>query len=588
MTAKESLESAMSRFRTMAADLASFMADSERVFLATGTALQSVEDQAQRVLGESSSDARTQGGADSAQNLRDGLGELDQHLARGKDGTDKGVNALVAVLGGIEKLSGLDRDFQAIVATLHALASTTHLENSRRDGARGGFDSVVTDLRTMALRIKPKFGEVLNQGLAVRSTAESALTQARAFLDRHQRDLATLRRETQKHLSSMAEACRFSEALASKSSGGMESVRSHVAQVLQSLQVQDIARQMLEHVVQDMNEFVESARAATVPEAATADVQSWLAELALVSRVEAAQLANACDRVVNGLSQIDHGLEAIVANLTMLARESSNLGGRSNSSAIVTSLEHGVRATAETARAYDAHQEAMLKALANVCATAAGVDRLVDEMAALGKDARFIGLNAMVKAVRVGNGGATLAVLAREIQNMSDEIQTFTTSAAAIMQSVGKEARLLVNGGAEQERDSATSGAAIAGKLEALVQALGAYQASLDRAVASLLSGSGDLRLKIAPTCDALHALVERARSLRKIACELDQVHRMALLDARGAKPPAGRSHGENGRHTMEEERVVQRAALGGVSASAEKAEKPADSHSAEGSIEFF
>jgi hypothetical protein len=588
MDAKDSLASAIARFRAIASELGHFMADSEQAFLATGASLQHLESEANRVLTESSRDTQMgTGDSDPAERLRRGVGELDLHLERSKQETERGLRALTAVLSGIAKLSRLDGDFQLIVATLHALASTTHLENSRQITSKDGFDSVVSDLRRMALQIKPKFGEVLAQSRDVRTTAESALAKAQTFLARHGRDVRSFRQETQKQLAAMSGACRISQRLADSSTASMNDVRSNVGQVLQSLQVQDLARQMLEHVVQDLDEFVDSAAAVVDADAPLPELRSWLAELALVSRLQSAQLGNASDRLVRGLSQIDSSLQSMVSTLSLLAKESANISGKTVGTSVFTQLERGIRVTTETLHAHDAQADTMMRALAKVCETAAGVEKLVDEVAWLGKDARFIGLNAMVKAVRVGQAGATLTVLAREIQTVSDQIQDFTAAATTIMESVGEEARVLVT--AQGQSTTKRSGEDVAAGLERLMGELATYQASLATAVEVLLSGSDALRREVSATGKELHELVERAKRLRLLSYELANLHNLALLDARGAAPPAGRSHGENQRHTMEEERQVQRLALGGAATKPdERSDQSTDVHSPEGSIEFF
>jgi len=588
MDAKDSLAAAVARFRTMASELGHFIADSERAFLATGASLQHLEGEANRVLAESSRHTRMGAGDnDPAESLRRGVGELDLHLDQSKTETERGLRALTAVLSGIEKLASLDGDFQLIVATLHALASTTHLENSRQNSAKNGFDSVVSDLRNMAQQIKPKFGEVLSQSRDVRMTAESALMQARGFLDRHRREVRTFRKDTQQQLAAMSEACRISQSLADRSAASMSDIRSSVGQVLQSLQVQDLARQMLEHVVQDLDEFADSAQAVVDAEASLPELRSWLAELALVSRVQSAQLGNASDRLVRGLSQIDSSMQSMASTLSRLAKDSANVSGKNVGTSVFAQLERGIRATTETLRVHGAQADAMMQALAKVCDTAAGVEKLVDEVAYLGKDARFIGLNAMVKAVRVGQAGATLTVLAREIQTVSDQIQTFTAAATPIMESVGREARLLVH---ERGQSSAgLSGTDVASGLERLMGELATYQTSLASAVDALLSGSDALQREVGATSQDIHQVVERAKRLRLLSHELGNLHNLALVDARGAEPPAGRSHHENQRHTMEEERQVQRLALGSAANTvAEKSDESADAHSPEGSVEFF
>jgi uncharacterized phage infection (PIP) family protein YhgE len=440
----------------------------------------------------------------------------------------------------------------------------------------------------MAVQIKPKFNEVLTQGRQVRTTAQSALEQARTFLDRHRRDVASFRKETQTHLAAMNGACNTSYTLANKSTESVANVRTNIGKVLQSLQTQDIARQMFKHIVQNLEEFAVSAQEAMAASGADGDPHSWLAELAVVSRVEAAQVGNACDRLVAGLSQIDNSLRSIAATLTALAKESSSFSGNSGHTSILHQLERGIRATTQALRDHDAQKDSMVQALGKVSETAAGMETLVDEVSQLGRDARFIGLNAMVKAVRVGQAGLTLTVLAREIQDISDQIQTFTSSAATIMESIGSEARALVS--ASTADKGPTDGEdAVAANLDRLMTDLGNYQSSLSAAVSLLLAGSGDLRSEVAAISDDLHRLTEETKQLRNISKDLFDIHRQAVAGACGAQPPPSRLHAENRRHTMEEERQVQRVALDGhARASTMEIPKPADGSSSEGSVEFF
>ena len=589
MCAKESLKSAIDRFQAMASNLNRFMADSEKVFLGTGAKLQHLEDDANRILTESSNATRMgSSSANPAESLRKGLSQLDQHFEKGQANTERGLRTLSAVLAGIQSLSSIEADFQRIVATLHALASATHLENSRHSVGQGGFDSVVSDLRNMAVQIKPKFNEVLTQGRQVRTTTQSALEQARTFLDRHRRDVASFRKETHTHLAAMTGACNTSYTFANKATERVDKVRANIGKVLQSLQIQDLARQMFEHVVENLEEFSVSAQEAMEASGSEDDPRSWLAELAVVSRVEAAQLGNACDRLVTGLTQIDNSLRSIASTLTTLAKESSSFSGSSGHTWILHQLEHGIRATTQALRDHDAQEDSMVQALGKVSDTASGMEALVDEVSQLGRDARFIGLNAMVKAVRVGQAGLTLTVLAREIQNTSDQIQAFTSSAATIMESIGNEAHALVSAA------TATNGPAhdedeVAANLDSLMMDLENYQSSLSAAVSLLLAGSGDLRSEVAMISDDLHRLTEEAKQLRNLSKDLFDIHRQAMTGACGAQPPPSRLHAENRRHTMEAERQVQRVALDGhAPVSTVENSRPADESSSEGSIEFF
>ncbi len=589
MDAAESLESAIARFRMMADELGRFMSDSEKVFLATGASLQHLESETDRMLAESASETSISSASSSpAESLRAGLGELEEHLERVRTSTEGGLAALATILSGIEKLSRLDGDFQLIVATLHALASTTRLENSRQRSAQTGFDSVVNDVRSMALRIKPKFTEVLSQSREVRLTAESALSQGRAFLDRHSRDVILLRRDLRGQLAAMSDAYRTAQDLSDRSKGSMTDVRSSVGRVLQSLQVHDLARQMLDHVVEDLVEFADSAEQVISLDRSSPTLRSWLAELAVVSQLESAQLANAAGRIVEGLTRIDRSLQAVVALLSALAKDSARVSGRGVGTSVFSQLERGIRLTTEALRTHDMQADTMMRALAKVRETGEGARKLVSEVADLGEDARFIGLNAMVKAVRVGQGGETLTVLAREIQTVSEQIQRFTTSATEIMDAIGRDAhRMDARPGSH---DSARQGSSeVASRLERLVVELGAYQSSLATVVDTLLSGSESLRAEVSKTSQALHGLIARAKQLHQVSHELANLHTLALVDARGAAPPPDRTHQENHRHTMEQEREIQRQTVAANhAASHEKSDPSADVPSAEGSIEFF
>jgi hypothetical protein len=317
------------------------------------------------------------------------------------------------------------------------------------------------------------------------------------------------------------------------------------------------------------------------------EAQSWLAELTIVARVEGAQAQNVCDRLLSSLTQIDRSMQSIVGTLSSIAHESLSFSGKNNGASSLRSLERGIRGTSDTLRAHDVQEEAMLRALARVSTTAAGVESLVDEVASFGEDARFVGLNAMVKAVHVGQSGVTLRVLAREVQEVADQIEAFTTAAAKIMRSVGNDAHMLVGETSSSLDQSPSAGAAVGANLETLMGELGNYQSALDAAVESLLSGSATLRAEVSNTSNSLHGLMARTKDLRGLSLRLVKIHSDAVVGARGAKPPPGRTHDDDW-YTMEDERRVQRTALGLSHSKGEEISKPADTSSAEGSVEFF
>jgi len=338
-----------------------------------------------------------------------------------------------------------------------------------------------------------------------------------------------------------------------------------------------------------MGEFAESA-GKVVDQEKTGDVfRSWLAELAVVSRVEAAQLDSVCDRFLASLTEVDSSLRSIVSTLAGVATASSTFSGKGRSISALQHLERGIRATTQTLREHDTQEASMMRALDEVTETVSGVEALVDEVARLGRDARFIGLNAMVKAVRVGQAGLTLTVLSREIQDVSDEIETLTSSAATIIRTVSQEAYQMAGAAGKGEDASARSGDEVASGLEDLVRGLGAYQSSLGQAVELLVAGSATLRSDVTAIGQSLRGLTEEVARLRQISRELLKIHATALEEAQGAEPPADRRAAENHRYTMEKERRIQHGALSlGASVVTAESRKPADEESAEGTIEFF
>jgi hypothetical protein len=574
--------------------LSAFITGSEDVFLRTGAQLHGLEQQAQRLIEQSSRAAQRgvrEGDGNPCRELEREIGLLDRHLARSRSISSRGIEVMEIVWKHTNELLCLADSFCAIVLTLRALASSTQIENSRTGLNGGGFDTVVTDVRRMTTVIVPNFDAVLVQANQVKKTVTLALPSARKFLDQHGKESTRMRDEASMCLDALLSSATLAETLTHKAGCYSGEVAQKIAGVMVSLQVHDLSRQMIEHVADGLAEFRADAAQAVQDGSVTLDERAWMAELADVCELEMAQLGAARDKLVHGLRQIDENLRGVSRPAEELARQSSVLAGDKRGGSLLNRVERSIGNAVQSLRDYLAQERRMMESVSSVVTAVTSMEALITEISRIGADAKVVGLNAMVKACNAGRDGHTLTVLAKAIQDVSENIALQSKEAAGLMTAIREAATGLFGGADNDAAMSGEEGESIAAGLERSLSALRAYHGELSSSVDSLRLGSATLSSEVGEIARQLGEMIGRADMLRSVEHELRGVRELAERlagDLPSSRRPK-RKHSAAQLYTMEFERQVHQGTLSNsLQGATNDSSQSTDRHVAPGEVELF
>lgn len=561
-TPSNALTAARARLRAIAERLGAFLSGSEGAFLEAGTRLGDLDRRARGLVDVSRSAALGDAvrDADPGDALEEALGRL----ARLVESSRAASGAAVETLGRVEERTRAIGDarsaFTDVPRTLRVLGMNTRIENSRAGAQSAGMETVVAEVRRLGDLVEPRFQAMFDETARLHESAAEARATAARFLEGERAWSPALARTTGEALAALRALAEDGTAVAARAGTTSEAVVRSVAEVLVALQAHDATRQMLEHVVEELTAFEADAAAGE-----DAHPETWLAEVARLCPVLAAQVRGARERVAAALDRIAEALRTVAARVAALGEDTARLAGAGADRSPLEEVRRGVEQARRALAEHLAHEEETAAAMARVAETLEGIAASVREVQGIGRAVKIIALNALVETERIGAGGRVLAVLAQAIGVLASDVVRRTGEVSASLGAVARAAGDLRARPAAAPEDGADVGQALA----ALLERLGSRHAQLRGSAEALHQGSDALRAEVDDLARTLARGAGEARDLARLEEELDRAGAEAAREAGSevkASGPVRRSRADT-RYTMEAERAIDRAARAGAPA---------------------
>jgi uncharacterized protein YoxC len=459
------------------------------------------------------------------------------------------------VLDRVECVADAGAEFQRIATMLRALATSLRVEDGRKaDGF--GFDSVSFDVVRLGGLIASKFDAIMKQASQLQDTATSARKRGKDFLQRQGTSAAVLLAEARAGLSQMAELNAAGAAVRRDAEQASGAIGANVTRILVALQVHDITRQMIEHVVEAVQAFVAEGKDDAASAAMTD--QEFQADLSALCRVQSLQVRKAREELVEAESGIAETLRAMSGQVEAIVERTRRLTADDNQSgSLLARVERNVGQVAEALRQHLKHEKQTFAAVESVAVATAAMECFVGQIAIIANDVKVVALNALVKAVKTGSTGAVFAILAQAIKDLSIEVASKTQHIGQAMRDMAQTAREL--GAKAQNQSDADS---TEGQLFLLVADLRRYHTSLLSCLVALRRGSAVIAVEVEEIARGLVQQVQAADELEAVEQELAAMADEAALLA-GPLARERLAHwgdADSDRYTMESERIVHRS----------------------------
>ena len=305
----------------------------------------------------------------------------------------------------LEKLRGIEAgitETESMLKTLDLLGFMTRVEDARLSGAGSEFDSLADEVRGLSHQIALNQHQIAGQVHGVALKLRASLISLKQLEENRSRQTEAIQQtaraaldELEQHYGATRQAL---DGLATAASG----LEGDFASIVIELQLNDIARQKLEHVCAALNE------AASEPQqfGAVVDLQCLQLERT------AAELDTAIGASLNASRSIAGRGEAIVDELNLLVRADR---GDNRISLSIARIERLIDAL----HASDAIKSEMDRTLEELWLAIDSIAQHVDEIKTIGFKMQLIALNSRIKAARLGNGGRVLESISGAIYGIS-------------------------------------------------------------------------------------------------------------------------------------------------------------------------
>jgi len=364
------------------------------------------------------------------------------------------------------------------------LGISTKIESERFNGTDRSFGVLAEDVEKLSVVIAAR-SDAIFKGLSFLDGAIRK-TLAALFNPRNSKeDTVWAIPESLSHdLAMLAEKQTSSSEAAGRLSAQSEEVSRSISDVVSLLQVHDITRQQIEHVIETLDEILDRT-SKDGP-----DATNLLRVLKEIGGIQIDQLEHARSELTSSVRKVMDELGRIAHHVSAVTGDTMNLvdaAGESGSS-FLSELNRSISAVMTSFRSNREMDGELSTAMDSVSQTIGELSNFVNDIEDIGSEIELIALNARVKAAHAAEDGAALGVLAEAIRNLSESARGQSLTLTGSLKGISDVALELNRGADEGEKPEETMA-----NMERLRDSLGASHATLLESLKALRNETGEL-----------------------------------------------------------------------------------------------
>lgn len=418
--------------------LEQFLVISEDDFLNIGSKLRDYQNFSKRVNNHSQNIVEVIGneiliaGMDKLSSL---FGKIGQHFVEASETIEKDKIDLKDIYDKLSHIEGSLSGFDKIVKTLRMLGIAAKIESARLNLVDSGFfllaetvDKMSTQIGDRKHLIKDKSNKLLDHLLkSLNELQNLAIDQEKQNKTFDESTANSLEKFKQKNLV-CANAIGEIKFIGTK-------LTDYLMNIVQTIQIHDIARQQLQHVNESLDEMIESASGIDDENEENIEVYSYIHDnLELQSRQLKGTLENFTKSVfsiIQNLREVESGAEDIYEESRKIIgsdSKSENLHQamiKDNLEFIKTGLEENI--------IIDKNLD---NSIIEIVTIVNDLAKQIDIIEEIGTEIELVALNAQIKAAHLGKEGASLGVLAEAIQKLSFEAKGQTEQTFKVLMAI--------------------------------------------------------------------------------------------------------------------------------------------------------
>lgn len=418
--------------------LEQFLVISEDDFLNIGSKLRDYQNFSKRVNNHSQNIVEVIGneiliaGMDKLSSL---FGKIGQHFVEASETIEKDKIDLKDIYDKLSHIEGSLSGFDKIVKTLRMLGIAAKIESARLNLVDSGFfllaetvDKMSTQIGDRKHLIKDKSNKLLDHLLkSLNELQNLAIDQEKQNKTFDESTANSLEKFKQKNLV-CANAIGEIKFIGTK-------LTDYLMNIVQTIQIHDIARQQLQHVNESLDEMIESASGIDDENEENIEVYSYIHDnLELQSR----QLKGTLDSFTKSVFSIIQNLREVESGAEDIYEESRKIIGSDSKSEnlhqsmIKENLEF-IKTGLEENIIIDKNLD---NSIIEIVTIVNDLAKQIDIIEEIGTEIELVALNAQIKAAHLGKEGASLGVLAEAIQKLSFEAKGQTEQTFKVLMAI--------------------------------------------------------------------------------------------------------------------------------------------------------
>jgi methyl-accepting chemotaxis protein len=365
------------------------------------------------------------------QQLEDLFVQADQASGRNIDSLRSIGNSLRGVKEELVGLNETSRD-------LKMLALSTKIQSTRTGKGISAFMQLGQDIGKMSEVISSKSSDLLGDTASLAELVTDVFSNLRGLKQRQEYQTDNVLKGTHGIVESLANLSAKSGDEVDQITRNSESITGNIGELVESVQYQDITKQALDRIINDLNRAGQrGVQKASEPE----DAQEKL-ELS-----DDLILIGVCMKQTSCLKdtgeQISHAVRKMIENHKSVAKsieDMTSVTGKasSESSYFLKELEEGMGSvTSYLSEVVESGKE-MSDAMNSLANTVEGMSVFTGDIEMISSEVELISLNARIMAAQTGSGGAGMGVIAQAVQATANDSENQRKSLVKLLGEVSE------------------------------------------------------------------------------------------------------------------------------------------------------
>jgi len=490
------------QLKSSAGELASLGAETEGEFLQIGTSLQGLADtcftlhgNADRLTSLSSFRMENDSGEEGSflEETRAIFAEVAHNIHATLETLADGDHLLLDILTEVANLKQPVQDLYSVGKTFKVLGISIKVESSRDESARHGFHLLADEVAQIAVQVNENCHSCEDKADKV----SADIHRSRLALDsRGEENTQGGEQAIEAILQTLEEVGQKSEFLASGIEERSQLMVEGIGDAVMAMQFHDISRQQLENVARALTETSDKVGSLGEANPSGGEEQAVLEMYGILS-LQVAHLNSIYEQIIAARQQIELGLKRTMEQAELQAEDAATLlkmDERSGNRTVVVKLEEEINKIVHSLNKALSVVHHAAEVSRGVYATVSEIGDFVKTIEGIAFDVKILAINAMVEAIKTGESGRTLTVLAKELSALSLETRDGALSSIKTLQRIMErtEKQLEFSTALDQNREVTGTIIARAKSLTATIlssmQEVGTLAATMDTSSRTLSS----------------------------------------------------------------------------------------------------